>query len=155
MKKPEEFHIVDKEDIYFFYDLVMNQGSKSIKNRKSISSISSKYGIEIKIEKAGTSKSIQPVKDSITIFDEDKSLNERFFSHLRNAFAHCYIEISENRCKFIDWNAYIENKKCKFGKNRITLLGDVNYDDFKKMMDEFFSDTSLKKQKANKNDKTD
>lgn len=139
MGRPEEFKIIKEDDIVFFYDLVMKHRNQSIKGRKSIESISKKYGIEIKREKSGECKDLKPELGKIILYDDNLGLNQCLFLHLRNAFAHCYIEVSEERCRFLDWNAFIEKKKCTFGKNRITLLGNVNYENFKKMMDEFFS----------------
>jgi len=143
MGKLKEFHIVKDEDILFFYDLVMKHRGLSVVNRKSINSLSNKYNIEITKEKAETCNSFICEPDKITIYDDYKGLNQRFFCHLRNAFAHCYIEISGDRCRFLDWNAFKGNKKSRYGKNKITLLGDVNYEDFKKLMNEFFLPQSI------------
>lgn len=149
MADPKKYILTSNEDILYFYDLSFKNRGLNIKNRKSLKDLSKKFNIDIQQSSEGTCKDRQCEPNKILIFEEKGGLNERFFKHLRNAFAHCQIEISEGRCRLLDWISYENNKKVAFSKKRVTLLGDVDYDDFKKLMDEFFSIDSIKK-KQNK-----
>lgn len=71
-------------------------------------------------------------------------MNQAFFRHLRNAFAHLYIEISGGRCRLLDWNPYKTGKSKKFKVSLMTMHGDVDYESLKKMLEEFFSKTTKK-----------
>jgi len=140
--KPTEHILNNDEDVLFFSHNFLYHNGKRIQNRKSIEDIAKKYNIAIHHHKGDKCKRFKYPVDEIHIYDaKSTGLNNIFFSHMRNAFAHCYIELSGTRCRVLDWNPYLSNHKFKTGS--ITLIGDVDYTTLKQLTNEFFSDKSL------------
>lgn len=155
-RKPP-FFILDPDDAIYFYKLAIGYNPNELVCRKKIDTIAKKHGILISFKKFGKCRTFDSSKDEIIIYGlEGIGGNKQFFTHLRNAFAHCYISITEGRCLLHDWNAYESGKKCDYAAKRITMNGDVDYDSFKNMMREFFDPSSKisKKQKTKKQKKT-
>lgn len=143
--KPKSVYLQDKDALYFYNTSIRNC-ELSIKNRNDITSIANKYNIKIVWKNSGeTCNRFTYPCDEIHIYGESKFRNKRFFTHLRNAFAHCYIEISDDRCKLLDWNAYEDNGKTEFRVSKISMIGDVDYSKLKQVIEDFFSDKNILK----------
>lgn len=146
--KPKR-HILTDADALFFYKCAAAKQSQDISNRKDISTVASKFGINIEF-KSESCKNRSIEQDCIRIYGYIKRAgkNQIFFNHIRNAFAHLYIEISGTRCKLLDWNPYDSyGKRQNFKASLITMHGDVSYDSLKKLLCEFFSNKSKTKKK--------
>ncbi len=133
-------HVLSNNDALIFYGYAAKLPAE-IANRKSISDVARKFGIIIDFEYGGCKRSsCKP--NHIRIYNYTNGKNQSFFRHLRNAFAHLYIEISGGRCSLLDWNPYKSGMSQSFKTSLITMHGDVDYDSFKKMLQEFFSKTT-------------
>lgn len=153
-EQPKQHILSDKEDVVYFYENAIAHRGIALENRKEINKLSRKKGFEIRFLDSGECKESISKPNEITIYDSSKGKNQKFFRHLRNAFSHCYIEIGSDRCKFLDWDAFGKNgKKCEYEVKRITMTGDVDFNSFKTVLDEFFDDKSILKSKNNKEKK--
>lgn len=137
-------HVLNDEDALFFYHYIVKTPAE-IENRKPIHNLACKFGITIIFE-SGQYNKYDSTRDCIRIYDNVRGKNKIFFRHLRNAFAHQNIKISGDRCILLD---------CDVFKNKtITMTGDVKYNKFKTLLDEFFSDANLKPKSKNNESKT-
>lgn len=142
MTKPNQ-HILGNDDALLFYEYSAKKDNE-IEKRKNISAIASKHGIIIEFNKGNCTKR-PTLRNKIIIYQCKSEHNKTFFRHIRNAFAHLYIEISDRRCILLDWTPYQNGKKQDFRVATITMIGDVEYDKFKNVLKEFFSQSSKKK----------
>lgn len=135
MSNPKQYVLADQDALFFYQH--SSKSVSDIANRKNISDLANKYGIKI-IFNSQKCQIRKPVQDTIELFQVDKNKNQTFFRSIRNAFAHLYIEIQANRCKLLDWNPYKDGVQHKFCVSCITMKGDVNYNAFKALLDDFF-----------------
>lgn len=150
MSNPKQ-HILSQSDVSFFYDSALSKSPKDIINRDEISKLSKKYGIEIEFINDACSQALTP-KDKISIYRHDNNRNQSFFQHLRNAFAHLYIEITaDGRCRLHDWNPYLDGKKQGYKASLITMNGDVDYKAFQNLIKDFFSRPQKSKKQNHQN----
>ena len=142
MSNPKQY-VLNDSDALFFYNHSAKTNAE-IENRKQISKIASKHGIKIDFTGDECYRQ-QTAQNCIKIYRCKSYHNITFFKHLRNAFAHLYIEISGNRCKLLDWNPYANGTPSDFKVSLITMTGDVDYVALKKVLQEFFSPNSKTK----------
>lgn len=142
MNKPTQSVLNDNDAVFFYKNAA--KLSSELEHRKNISALASKFGITITFAK-GPCKKFTTEADSITIYGPTSNQNKTFFRHLRNAFAHLYIEVANSRCKLLDWKQYENGKLQQYTARRITMHGDVDYAKFKDLLQEFFSETSKTK----------
>lgn len=138
MSNPPQY-VLGRDDALFFYDLIVSKSKQDIQNREDISKLSKKIGIAIEFSNNDCSSFSVP-QDKIQIFKHNSAKNRAFIQHLRNAFAHLYVEITPNgRCRLLDWNPYSGGEKQSFKASLITMKGDVDYQTFKELINQFFS----------------
>lgn len=89
-------YILNDNDALFFYRYTAKL-PKDIVNRKSITDVALRLGITISFD-SNDCKELSYERDHILIYDKSLGKNRLFFKHLRNAFAHLYIELSDDRC---------------------------------------------------------
>lgn len=161
MSKPD-MHILNHEDVIFFYDYVLSKEDRDIQNRIRLDKLikKMKLSFEIKISEEKLKKPYPEKPNLLWIINSDEKFefNKTVIRHLRNAFCHKYISIENDRCKLLDWNQYNKDgKKLEFRSKNITMIGDISYSDLQNLLMEFFSEKSIqkknKKVKQSKNEK--
>ncbi len=67
---------------------------------------------------------------------KNRKMGKTLFAHIRNAFAHLYIEISDDQCKLLDWARFVNGRPQEFKASLITMKGNVNYTALKNFIQE-------------------
>lgn len=152
MSNPKQYVLNDSDVLFFYYHSAKTDAE--IAKRESISKIASRHGIKFDFIKDKCTRQ-QATQNCIKIYKSKTNHNRTFFKHLRNAFAHLYIEISGNRCKLLDWNPYASGTQSKFKVSLITMTVDVEYEALKKVLEEFFSPTQEQNENNNQTNNAD